>query len=166
LSDAALGWVRAVPPAGRAVQRLVSAAAFSNQPEPDWWLPALAANLSQPKAFEAYRSEGANLRDPPSTEGLTLPILVIHGDQDLLVPIEVGRELAARAPQAELLEVPGGSHMLVVTHADLVAERIATFSEPATAPAPAAPPPGGGPSGAGEPDDLVDDPGTALALSS
>jgi pimeloyl-ACP methyl ester carboxylesterase len=42
------------------------------------------------------------------------------------VPVAVGRELARRAPNARLVLVPGGSHMLPVTHAELLADEIAT----------------------------------------
>ena len=72
--------------------------------------------------------------------GLELPILVIHGDDDQLVPIEVGRNLAHNNSAAELLEVSGGSHMLPITHAALLSDRIASFSAPPPASEPAAPP--------------------------
>ncbi len=163
----ALRWVHAVPPLEREIQRLGSAAAFSRQPEPDWWLPALAANLAQEKSIAAFRNEGEKLRDPSSSQGLSLPILVIYGDQDLLVPIEVGRELAARAERAELLEVPGGSHMLPVTHAELLAERIAAFSAPAAPPSPSPAPGGDEPPGIADPrDGLLPERDSALALAS
>jgi pimeloyl-ACP methyl ester carboxylesterase len=38
------------------------------------------------------------------------PVLVIHGDSDILVPPEGGRDLAARIPQARLLSVSGMGH--------------------------------------------------------
>ncbi|MDE3117492.1 MAG: alpha/beta hydrolase [Nitrospirota bacterium] len=42
---------------------------------------------------------------------LSLPVLVIHGDQDEIIPIELGRQVfaAARAPKAFYL-VPGADH--------------------------------------------------------
>lgn len=125
-------WARLVPPAGLALQRALSANAFSEQPQPEWWLPGLAANLAQPKTQRAFMREGAALRGvaPPDSAGLALPILVIHGDDDRLVPIAVGRTLAGNRPGAELLEVAGGSHMLPITHAQLLADRIALFSAP------------------------------------
>jgi pimeloyl-ACP methyl ester carboxylesterase len=137
-----LRWVRSVPPLGRALQRAMSANAFSDQPMPSWWLPGLAANLAQAKAQTAFMNEGAQmpLDAPPDTAGLDLPILVIHGDDDRLVPIAVGRALARDNPRAELMEIPGGSHMLPITHAAQLADRVAAFSTPPAPETPAAPP--------------------------
>jgi pimeloyl-ACP methyl ester carboxylesterase len=73
--------------------------------------------------MEGSSFEGA----PPDTAGLSLPILVIHGEEDLLVPVAIARELARRAPQAKLVVIEGGSHMLPVTHADRLADEIASF---------------------------------------
>jgi pimeloyl-ACP methyl ester carboxylesterase len=53
---------------------------------------------------------------------------VIHGSDDLLVPARVGEDLHRRIAGSELLMVPDGSHMLPVTHADLLADRILAFA--------------------------------------
>jgi pimeloyl-ACP methyl ester carboxylesterase len=142
LTNLVFRWVRAVPPAGIAVQRAISARAFSDQPMPEGWLPALAANMVQAKTFAAFSGEGAGIDSArlPDSAGLDLPILVIHGDGDRLVPIEVGRALARNNPRAELEEIPGGSHMLPITHAQLLADRIASFSAPPPPDEPASPP--------------------------
>lgn len=41
---------------------------------------------------------------------LNIPTLVIHGDADILVPVENGRNVAASVPGARLVEVPGMGH--------------------------------------------------------
>jgi pimeloyl-ACP methyl ester carboxylesterase len=41
---------------------------------------------------------------------LTIPSLVIHGDEDCVIPISRGRELVDRLPNVELLIVPGMGH--------------------------------------------------------
>ncbi|HEU4429891.1 MAG TPA: alpha/beta hydrolase [Myxococcota bacterium] len=142
LSSLVFRWVHAVPPAGIAVQRAMSAQAFSEQPMPASWLPSLTANMVQAKTFAAFSAEGAAIDQAhlPDSAGLDLPILVIHGDGDRLVPIAVGRTLARNNPRAELEEIPGGSHMLPITHAQLLADRIASFSAPPPADEPASPP--------------------------
>jgi acetyl esterase/lipase len=43
---------------------------------------------------------------PPGT-----PHLVLHGDADGHVPVEIGREYAAAAPSCEYVELPGCGHM-------------------------------------------------------
>jgi pimeloyl-ACP methyl ester carboxylesterase len=141
VAGAVLSWVHAVPPAGRAVQRLMSEQAYSGQPQPDWWQRSLAANMVQAHTFRAFQREGERMveQPPPDSAGIALPILVIHGDLDRLVPIEIGRRLARNNPGAELLEIAGGSHMLPLTHAALLADRIASFSAPPPPAEPAAP---------------------------
>jgi len=46
-------------------------------------------------------------------ERIELPALVVHGDQDLIVPVENGRRLAERLPCAEYVELPGRGHNLM-----------------------------------------------------
>jgi pimeloyl-ACP methyl ester carboxylesterase len=126
-SGPVLAWVAAVPPVSAAVQAAMSAGAFSGQPQPDWWRPSLAANLGGGDTRRTMREEGAayERQAVPDPTGLVLPVLVIHGEDDRLVPVAVGHELARRAPNARLVLVPGGSHMLPVTHAELLAAEIA-----------------------------------------
>jgi len=141
LSRLVFRWVHAVPPAGIAVQRAMSEQAFSAQALPADWLPSLSANMVQAKTFAAFSAEGAAIgTELPDSAGLELPILVIHGDDDRLVPVAVGRALAKNNSRAELLEIPGGSHMLPITHAKLLADRIASFSAPPAPAEPATPP--------------------------
>jgi pimeloyl-ACP methyl ester carboxylesterase len=42
---------------------------------------------------------------------LTLPVVIVHGDADLLIPIERAREIKAAVPQAHLVELPGAGHL-------------------------------------------------------
>ncbi len=43
-------------------------------------------------------------------EGISVPTLVIHGDEDRVVPISNGRSIATRIPHAELLVLEGAGH--------------------------------------------------------
>jgi pimeloyl-ACP methyl ester carboxylesterase len=140
-----LGWLRAVPPAGAAVRRAFSIEAFSGQPMPDWWLPQLGASLAAPHALDTLAEENGRFRwDGPDPAPIDRPVLIVHGDDDRLVPLAVGEALHARARRSELFVVPGGSHMLPSTHAALVADRIVAFSTGVAADGrarPTAPPP-------------------------
>ena len=61
---------------------------------------------------------------------LEIPVLVIHGDDDRSVPIEVAEDLYSRArPAAEMVRVEGGSHMLPITHPDLQAQHLLEFTD-------------------------------------
>jgi poly(3-hydroxyalkanoate) depolymerase len=55
------------------------------------------------------------------------PTLVLSGVTDPIVPPINARILAGRIPNAELEIVPGAGHLLLMEHAEPVAERIATF---------------------------------------
>ena len=43
-------------------------------------------------------------------ERIDAPALVLHGDADVIVPVENGRALAARLPNARFVELPGRGH--------------------------------------------------------
>jgi hypothetical protein len=38
---------------------------------------------------------------------LSIPVLVVHGDEDSLIPLDMGRAIAAKVPGAKLLVLPG-----------------------------------------------------------
>jgi pimeloyl-ACP methyl ester carboxylesterase len=57
-------------------------------------------------------------------EGIEARALVLHGTEDVVVPLENGRMLAARLPNAEYVEVDGGGHNLPLEIPDEVAQRI------------------------------------------
>ena len=67
---------------------------------------------------------------------LTMPVLLIHGELDQVVPVADAHQLAAVAPAARLLIVPG------VGHADIdgvaaVSDTVREFVARATQPQPA-----------------------------
>jgi non-heme chloroperoxidase len=125
-----VAWLRAVPPASRALQRSVSREMFGGEhPTPAWWLAAFEANLAGSAAKRTYRNEVLAFRGVgPDPTGITGPVLVIHGEADRIVPVSIAAEIHRRTPRAELLIVPGGSHMLPITHADLIADKIVESS--------------------------------------
>lgn len=47
-----------------------------------------------------------------TVERIEAPALVVHGDLDLIVPVENGRMLAARLPKARYVELHGRGHNL------------------------------------------------------
>ena len=42
--------------------------------------------------------------------GITMPVLVIHGDRDEVIPYELGARLAPLFPNGKLVTIPGGHH--------------------------------------------------------
>ena len=63
----------------------------------------------------------------PLLPSLDLPVLVVAGDRDSFTPPELAEATAARLPRAELLMVPGGTHVTPLEHRELVALRIEKF---------------------------------------
>ncbi len=51
-------------------------------------------------------------------EEIDAPALVIHGEADLIVPVDNGRELARRLPNARYVELPGRGHNLMLEDPD------------------------------------------------
>lgn len=58
---------------------------------------------------------------------ITQPTLVIHGDADVIVPIDRGRELAATLPNAKLVVLKGAGHVPTLTRPAEVAHAIEDF---------------------------------------
>ncbi|MDT7764991.1 MAG: hypothetical protein QOC63_4411, partial [Mycobacterium sp.] len=59
---------------------------------------------------------------------LDVPVMLMHGDADVSVPIEItGRKTAALLPQARLCELPDAGHGLYVTHARHIVEQVGQF---------------------------------------
>ena len=128
-STPVMAWLASVPPVGRAVQSVFSRQAFGEEPMPEWWLPQLAANVASPHTVATNSEEGAQMSwgEELDVAPLDLPILVIHGDDDRLVPLEVGELIAQRSRRSQLMVLEGGSHMLPITRPDELAKRIAPF---------------------------------------
>ncbi len=122
-------WMAAVPPFYREIQRGMGLQFFSEQPIPDWFRPASAANFASARTRHTWRQEAARFRfDGPDPSPIERPILVIHGDDDRVIPLEVAEGIHDRAPDSELVVVSGGSHAIPVTHVDLVVEHTAAFA--------------------------------------
>lgn len=95
--------VVAICPAGAALlRRGLDAGRFEFRAEPE----ALGALLDAHDDVVAARD-------------LPIPLLLLHARGDESVPVEHSRELAAAAPQARLIEVPGGHHRSVQHDAEL-----------------------------------------------
>jgi pimeloyl-ACP methyl ester carboxylesterase len=131
-----LAWRAAVPSTGIALITALSGVAFSGGPQPDWWIDGVRANLARPETLLAYQSEMSGIVDPDSGEApdrfaadtISVPALFLHGGDDRLAPVAIARYLHTQIPSSELFEYEGASHMLPVTHASQLADRIAAFA--------------------------------------
>jgi pimeloyl-ACP methyl ester carboxylesterase len=84
------------------------------------------------RAFAAHvgrvlASVGARYDFTPAARRVLAPTLVFHGDRDLVATADGARAWAAALPDARLLTLRGGGHMLYLDDADAVARSLATF---------------------------------------
>ncbi len=56
----------------------------------------------------------------PSYPGITARFIILHGDGDMMVPVDDSRKLAKLLPNAVLNELPGTGHMVQFRHPDRV----------------------------------------------
>jgi 3-oxoadipate enol-lactonase len=73
------------------------------------------------RACLGFYAEGAEV------ERIDIPALVVHGSDDQIVPVENGRLLAARLPNADYVELPGYGHDLAQEAPEELAALIDAF---------------------------------------
>jgi pimeloyl-ACP methyl ester carboxylesterase len=91
----------------------------------DAWRQAMMAGLKPTIACVRAFSESDFRPDLPN---FTMPTLIIHGDEDATVPVELTARAAAKAiPLAQLIEYDGGPHGLFATHTERLAHDLLAF---------------------------------------
>jgi pimeloyl-ACP methyl ester carboxylesterase len=76
--------------------------------------PLRLAETPPPGAFgyvDALNRELERLNLPDAAQQVELPVLLVYGERDRIVPIEQGERLAGLLGHAELFRVPGGTHL-------------------------------------------------------
>jgi pimeloyl-ACP methyl ester carboxylesterase len=81
-------------------------------------LPGTMNDIAQSRAPFAY-----------PLQRIGAPVLVVHGTADEAVPFAQAALLANTAPAAELLTIPGGTHVSLFTHLHEIRSRVARFLE-------------------------------------
>jgi pimeloyl-ACP methyl ester carboxylesterase len=115
---------------GRATMPYTFAPGWAER-NPERFEAILAARLERPTSYETidahmhacyrYYDEGIEV------ERIDVPALVIHGDEDLIVPVENGRALAARLPNARYVELPGSGHNLPLEEPEIINRLVLEF---------------------------------------
>jgi 3-oxoadipate enol-lactonase len=102
--------------------------AQAHRDEYERWLAARLEHPTPPESWAAqYAACEAYLRDGIPAEQIDVPVLVLHGDHDRVVPEENGRILAERLPRARLLPVTGAGHLLHMERPRLVNAAVTGF---------------------------------------
>lgn len=79
----------------------------------------------QARAIEDYATTHERAR-----ERLTMPVLVLHGDEDTAVPVELGRKIAEVIPHSRYVEYKGAGHnYLVACNAQSTADFLGFIEE-------------------------------------
>jgi pimeloyl-ACP methyl ester carboxylesterase len=92
-------------------------------------LPAPLQGLFNPAVQPFIRDLMA--QDPPKlAASLTVPLLIIQGDQDLQVIVQDANILAAAQPKAKLVVVPGVNHVLKVPSGAGREQNMAAYADP------------------------------------
>lgn len=60
----------------------------------------------------------------PEHSRISVPTLLVHGDNDLIVPLAVAQSVAAAMPDAELVVLPGAGHVPTMTQPERVVEAL------------------------------------------
>src|SRR5260370_22582979 len=58
---------------------------------------------------------------------IRVPTLILHGAEDAIIPVEVGRYMAERIPGPRLVEIPGAGHRSVVRSNQPVTDQVERF---------------------------------------
>ena len=109
------------------------------RPEPDAARERVRASIQRsvypaglPRQLAAIIDDGDRTARLAS---VTVPTLVLHGEDDPLVKVEGGRATADAIPGAKLVTLPGWGHDLPIELIDTLAENIATHAHGAMEPA-------------------------------
>jgi len=91
-------------------------------------LPYLAhmTHVDFPMFLRMLRSAGEHTAEE-WLEKIDIPVLVVAGERDTFTPASLSESMAERIPGAELLMVPGGSHVAPIEQPELVNERVRAF---------------------------------------
>ena len=79
----------------------------------------------QPTAYIAALKSMAERMDSTSLlSSLNVPVVIVHGDSDALIPIDRAREVKAALPKAHFVEISGVGHMPMMEAKEKTAEAL------------------------------------------
>ncbi len=84
----------------------------------------------KPAAYIGALKAMAERQDSTSLlSSFTFPIVLIHGDADMLIPVDRAREVKAAIPNAYLAEISGAGHMPMMEAKEKTAEALEHFAK-------------------------------------
>jgi pimeloyl-ACP methyl ester carboxylesterase len=107
-----------------------SAQAICKQPLSDAsvrWLGEMFGRTPLPVALETVDVLG-RFEPIPLAPGVSVPALVVHGEQDDIVPIAVSEACVAQLPDATLVPVADSGHLVVIDQPERLTELVSEFA--------------------------------------
>jgi pimeloyl-ACP methyl ester carboxylesterase len=96
-----------------------------NGPPPEGWTAHAVAGIATAGVIHSWMMEAehedTSMLQP---ERITQPVTIVHGSDDVLVPLGVATDLHRRMPSSRMVWVPGGHHMLPNSHAALIVDEV------------------------------------------
>jgi 3-oxoadipate enol-lactonase len=72
----------------------------------------------------ALKAMAERLDSTPLLSSINIPVVIVHGDADLLIPLDRAREVKAALPNAHLVEIHGAGHMPMMEDKKKTAEAL------------------------------------------
>jgi len=72
----------------------------------------------------ALKAMAERVDSTPLLSTLNVPVVIVHGDADSLIPIDRAREVKAALPDAHLVEIRGAGHMPMMEEKEKTAEAL------------------------------------------
>ncbi|HEV2686415.1 MAG TPA: alpha/beta fold hydrolase, partial [Actinomycetota bacterium] len=83
---------------------------------------------SSPGALEALHRMNKEIDIRNVLPAVRVPALILHGSEDTIVSVEVGRYLASQIPGAQFVEIPGVGHLAFGAASDTIGDEIKRFT--------------------------------------
>lgn len=110
----------------RALERSIADASLVTPELVDAYLDRLRIEHA-PRAYYGITAPAPEPRRTVALADVTLPTLVLWGEQDLLIPLEQGRRAASAIPCHRFVPLAGVGHMPMEERPDAVAEELRSF---------------------------------------
>jgi len=92
-------------------------------------LKALIARQHPRGIIGALKAMAERADSTPYLSSCHFPVVLIHGDTDVLIPIDRTREIKDAVPHAHLIEIPGAGHMPMMENPQQVANALMNLKE-------------------------------------
>lgn len=94
---------------------------------------AMADDVGESVLDAQLQAQATRRDERPGLAGLTMPTLVLAGEQDQLCPVDRLTEISSRVPRSRLMVLTGAGHLLALEEPGLVAAAMAAWLDPTQA---------------------------------